>query len=311
MDECCRTDPRFAPVCCYQAWALWVFTSARSLTRQKAAPCTSSMPWPKGACHGSSIASRHYLQLMYLRERLSRIRPGRFVEMGPGGGEITRLLLSAVGPVVPMIGVPPRSTIIDNEVCAGELQRAVGDVNDNYLARTVRSDADLVISSMVMEHMDEDQQFAFMTGRHGTLRSDGRMIGLVPASPRHWGIEDDIAGHCRRYTRSSLRRLTSASGWRLSHTAGLTFPISNCTSSHFEFLVHHKEARNWPSPVGADQAVRPTQVKFKTHFPPFWGLVLNSFSLPAYMQSRNHALTRNAPSYCISKLNQTAQFDRK
>ena len=33
------------------------------------------------------------LQLMYLHERLQRMRPGRFIEVGPGQGEVTRLLL--------------------------------------------------------------------------------------------------------------------------------------------------------------------------------------------------------------------------
>jgi len=33
------------------------------------------------------------LQLMYLKERLVNIKPGRFVEIGPGSGEISGLLL--------------------------------------------------------------------------------------------------------------------------------------------------------------------------------------------------------------------------
>ena len=33
------------------------------------------------------------LQLMYLRERLENIKPGRFIEIGPGSGEISGLLL--------------------------------------------------------------------------------------------------------------------------------------------------------------------------------------------------------------------------
>lgn len=32
---------------------------------------------------------------MYLRERLRRQEPGRFIEIGPGYGDITALLLSA------------------------------------------------------------------------------------------------------------------------------------------------------------------------------------------------------------------------
>lgn len=34
------------------------------------------------------------LQLMYLEERLRKIPPGRFIEVGPGSGEITQALLS-------------------------------------------------------------------------------------------------------------------------------------------------------------------------------------------------------------------------
>ncbi len=33
------------------------------------------------------------LQLMYLRERLRDINPGRFIEIGPGSGEVTSVLL--------------------------------------------------------------------------------------------------------------------------------------------------------------------------------------------------------------------------
>jgi hypothetical protein len=33
------------------------------------------------------------LQLMYLRERIGNIAPGRFVEIGPGSGEVSALLL--------------------------------------------------------------------------------------------------------------------------------------------------------------------------------------------------------------------------
>lgn len=33
------------------------------------------------------------LQLMYLRERLKQLPAGRFIEIGPGSGEITNLLL--------------------------------------------------------------------------------------------------------------------------------------------------------------------------------------------------------------------------
>ena len=36
------------------------------------------------------------LQLMYLRERIKLLTPGRFVEVGPGTGTITALLLAGM-----------------------------------------------------------------------------------------------------------------------------------------------------------------------------------------------------------------------
>ncbi len=220
------------------------------------------------------------LQLMYLRERLSRIRAGHFVEIGPGGGEITHLLLSIGWTGLAYDADATTVEIINNRFAREIAKGQLATVNGDYLAASVRSDADLIISCMVMEHMDEEQQFAFMVRAARNLRSDGRMIGLVPASPRHWGIEDDIAGHYRRYTRSSLRALISASGWRLSHTAGLTFPVSNALLPLSNVLVHHTEAGK----LSLSRSERTMQsgrrnVHFKTQFPPFWGLVLNRFVL--------------------------------
>jgi len=41
----------------------------------------------------SALAPGTILQLMYLKERLVDVAPGRFIEVGPGTGEISNLLL--------------------------------------------------------------------------------------------------------------------------------------------------------------------------------------------------------------------------
>jgi cyclopropane fatty-acyl-phospholipid synthase-like methyltransferase len=217
---------------------------------------------------------------MYLRERLSRIRVGHFVEIGPGGGEITALLLS-IGWTGMAYDADGTTVEVLNKRFAREIaRRRLVTVNSDYLAASVRADSDLVISCMVIEHMDDEEELAFMAKAAQNVRSGGRMIGIVPSSPRHWGIEDNIAGHYRRYTRSSIKALATASGWTLTHTASLTFPISNALLPFSNYLVRRTEAGK----LSLSQCARTMQsgrrkVHFKTRFPPILGLVLNRFFL--------------------------------
>lgn len=216
------------------------------------------------------------LQLMYLEERLRQLRTGRFIEIGPGAGEITELLLCSgwTGSTYDL----DEQTIhnLQGRFAAEVKEGRLKAIHDNYLDRSAGPDADLVISCMVMEHMDSAQQQAFMAKAASDLRFGGRMIGLVPAAPRHWGIEDEIAGHYLRYTRSSLSNLMASNGWRLVHSAGLTFPLSNLLLPISNFLVARKEREKlrWSSLERTKLSGR-RQVPFKTQFPSIFGLALN------------------------------------
>jgi hypothetical protein len=100
-------------------------------------------------------------------------------------------------------------------------------VNGDWLEADRNDQFDLVLSCMVMEHLDAEGERAFVDRARRSLLADGRMVSIVPASPEHWGIEDEIAGHFRRYTANSVLTLLGSAGWRVTHTAGLTFPTSN------------------------------------------------------------------------------------
>jgi SAM-dependent methyltransferase len=235
------------------------------------------------------------LQLMYLEERIRSIPAGHFIEVGPGSGEITALLLEH--------GWTGCSYDLE-EKTIGALEQRFSDeisqnrfkpVNENYLTANIGK-ADLVISCMVIEHLEDELQFEFMRKSKTAMKTNGRMIGLVPASPAHWGIEDDIAGHYRRYTRSSLIDLTSTTSWRLSHMAGLTFPTSNLLLPVSNFLVN----RNERSKLALSTLERTKQsgrrkVKFKTHFPPILGILLNRITLfPLYLLQKLFARSKRA-----------------
>jgi hypothetical protein len=139
---------------------------------------------------------------------------------------------------------------------------------------------DLIISCMVLEHFEEDRESAFLLSAAQSLRAGGIMIGLVPASERHWGIEDEVAGHCRRYTRHSVASLCKRTGWHCSHLAGLTFPVSNLLLPLSNFLVSRFErSRLNISPSERTKMSGDRNVPLKTRFPSVLGLVCNTLTL--------------------------------
>src|SRR4051794_40053405 len=123
------------------------------------------------------------LQRSYLTERLRRTAPGRFVEVGAGTGELARLLSDR--------GWNGTAYELSAESAAIARKR-VPDIdirNADWLTAVPDEPADLVISSMVVEHLPDEQEAAFLRRARDTLRLGGRLILLVPASPRHWGVE--------------------------------------------------------------------------------------------------------------------------
>ncbi len=222
------------------------------------------------------------LQLMYLRERLAGVTPGRFVEIGPGAGHITALLLDSgwSGAVFDLEGQTVER--LRQRFCAAIEEGRLEVHQADFVAQGVHlsGPVDLVISCMVMEHLDDIQEAAYMTTAARLLQRGGRMIGLVPGSPAAWGIEDDIAGHLRRYTRPALGELAARTGWRLQHACGLTYPVSNLLLPISNWLV----ARNEKNKLALSVLDRTKQsgrreVRFKTHFPMLLNGLLNDITM--------------------------------
>lgn len=249
------------------------------------------------------------LQLMYLERRLNKLQPGRFIEIGPGSGEITQLLLKK--------GWTGRSYDLEENTIyflKNRFSKEIAEdrfelVYDDFLSSDVSFKVDIVISSMVMEHLDVYHEHAFMVKAAECLKQGGIMIALVPASPQHWGIEDEIAGHCRRYTRSCVKDLAAVTGWKLLHMVGLTFPVSNFLLPISNYIVHKNERSKLSlSPLERTKLSGIRKIKYKTEFPSLLALFLNKITLlPLYYIQKLFAKSERAlvlyfeAQYCKEK----------
>ena len=226
------------------------------------------------------------LQLMYLRRRLKKIEPGTFLEIGPGSGEISSLLLKlgwkGLSYDLEMRTVERLKNRFTREISEGRF-----DVkNEDFfcIEESSLSKFDLIISCMVMEDLSDALENKFMQRSSELLRDSGLMVGFVPSSPDHWGVEDDIAGHFRRYTRTDFLDLAASNGWKIRHLAGLTYPISNILLPVSNFLVGRAEkSKLTMSDIEKTKASGIRDVRFKTTFPNVLSLLLNEYvMLPLY-----------------------------
>lgn len=232
---------------------------------------------------------------MYVRERIRRRHPGRFVEIGVGRGSLSRLLLD--------LGWRGRGFDLNAEAVAATVAVTAEAIaagryaveRDDWLEREAGDPVDLVISSMVIEHLSPAAEARYFERARQELAAGGIAIILVPASPDHWGVEDDIAGHLRRYTADGFRARLAELDWDATHVAGLTWPLSNVLLTISNRLVERAEGgKRALGPQRQTEASGVRSVPFKTVFPLWLGIVLNEIALypfhllqKAFSQSSN------------------------
>jgi SAM-dependent methyltransferase len=232
------------------------------------------------------------LQTMHFAERLATMSPGRFAEVGVGEGRLATMLLqrgwSGVGFELDAESIRRATTRTTRWLESGTFSLRHANWLEEPLAP---ASADLVLSSMVLEHLDEHDERRYLERAAQTLRPGGRAILFVPASPDHWGIEDDIAGHYRRYTRERLRALAAEGGWTVDQLVGLTYPLSNVLLGVSNRLVARSESSKRALTMQERTELSGSRdVQMKTRFPSIAGLVLNPRMLrPLYALQRRYA----------------------
>src|ERR1043165_8386646 len=154
-------------------------------------------------------APGNILQNMYLKRRLRKwARKGmRFIEMGAGNGSMSSILLEA--------GLSGIGFDLSEQACANNSKRNAHYVDrQQYAVRNSNfldydgDNVDIIISSHVIEHLLEEDVDLFFKKSASILREGGRIISIVPAGKKYWGIEDETSGHFRRYEYEDFQTLT-------------------------------------------------------------------------------------------------------
>lgn len=131
--------------------------------------------------------------------------PGPLFDIGGGNGYVAAGLKQAG---IPVVLVEPgwqgarnaHSRGVDTIVCS-TLEDA--GFHENTLPAAGLFD--------VLEHIAEES--AFLSNLQRLLEPGGKVYLTVPAHPLLWSADDDYAGHYRRYTTSSLRRVLESAGF--------------------------------------------------------------------------------------------------
>jgi len=79
----------------------------------------------------------------------------------------------------------------------------------------------------VIEHIMQDRDTLMKCGN--LLKKNGVLFITVPARPELWSVYDIISGHKRRYTKSSLKQVVTASGFRIMRVSYFGF---------FQYIPH-------------------------------------------------------------------------
>jgi len=227
------------------------------------------------------------LQQMYLKERLKLLNPGKFIEIGCGQGILSYLLLKlgwqGIGYDLNPQSLSKAFDLNKKAIQLGKYEL----INENWLESNYQygDKVDLIISCMVLEHLNEQEEEHYFKQCKHFLKDNGMIILFVPSCPDYWGIEDEIAGHYRRYTFRALKQKLANFGYDLKHIAGLTYPLSNILYPISEFLVKRAEQKKKTmTMLEKTKQSGNRNVLFKTTFPPLLKLILNDLVMyPFYL----------------------------
>ncbi len=226
------------------------------------------------------VTPGHVLQFNHIKRRLSQNKSCEFIEVGAGSGLVSRVLLEEgmAGIAFDLNAQACKSNVEFNKNFIKNRQYQV--LNEDFFSFEPTHKVDIVLSCMVIEHFPPELLDQFFKKAKQLLKPNGKIVTLVPGSQNHWGIEDEVAGHQKRYERKDFEALAQQYNLEPVHTYGLTYPLSNVLLKLSNFLIarneKHKLKKNLLERT-IDSGYR--EVAFKTTFPWYFKLIINEVVL--------------------------------
>ena len=163
--------------------------------------------------HWWFVVRRRLLKSLLATAPLRAGRPALDVGCGVGSNLIT---IASSG--FPVIGV-------DREMYALELTRQVFDfplINGDLARLPIRSGSiGLVVAMDVFEHLENDLDG--IRSIYEALEKGGTLIFTVPAFGFLWGIQDEVTGHWRRYSKAAVLDRVKAEGFEVLRSSYFNF----------------------------------------------------------------------------------------
>jgi len=238
------------------------------------------------------LAPGTILQFMHIRYRLRKTlgKNLKFIEVGSGNGNLSNLLLKMgyTG-----FGVDLNKSACENNATMNKdhiSSQKYSVYNGDFITHK-QNDYDLLISSMVIEHLADNDLKVFLDNAKQIIKQNGNLIFLVPSNMEAWGIEDEIAGHVKRYTFKDIDDLAMKHGFRVDYKCGLNYPVSNWLLKLSNRIVKRNES-HLQSKTELEKTIYTgdRNVPYKTVFPKVFNLFLNEIVLlPFYWLQRLNA----------------------
>lgn len=165
----------------------------------------------------------HVLRNKCIEAIVDKLPPGRFLEIGSGVGEETKIFLRrAFYGVCCEVCQESRTALADNLNKYKDMIEIVGECNS-----LAPGTFDYLIIFDVLEHIEADTD----TLKYWTsfLKSGGMLLIAVPAHMNAFGKSDELMGHFRRYEKNGLFEIMTKSGYQYIKILCYGFPLINFT----------------------------------------------------------------------------------
>jgi SAM-dependent methyltransferase len=215
-----------------------------------------------------------------VRDVVRRRGGRRFLEVGCGGGDISKLLCDAgmegVGVDFSERAVAIARRTLESQIETGRYELHHGDIHDlgdNFTT------VDMALSFMVMEHVEDD--VGFLRSFMKFVRPGGNVVVGVPGRRDHWSFEDETVGHLRRYDREDLERVLKEAGLTDIEVWSVAVPVANILFRIGDWLVRKSGEAGKLGQSQREQTETSgiREIPWKTVFPSWVRLILNDYTL--------------------------------